>query len=155
MLKHFTGTHDHKLDGSGRVSLPTEFRRVLDAVGSSGGLYIVPQLGDPRVLVVFTIDAYSALLERHAASVYHSDREQERREAKLMGHAIQVQVDDAGRMVLAKPLREKIGLEKEVRFVGKASSFEIWRPDAREAYEADLALDDAEKPIRIDRRGLH
>ena len=155
MLKHFTGTHDHKMDDKGRVSLPTEFRRVLTAVGSSGGLYIVPQLDDPRAHVVFTIEAYSNLIERHNTREYESFAQQQLMELKLVTRASQIQVDDAGRIVVNKELRDAIDLEKEVRFVGVASSFEIWRPDARDAFEAELLAAEAERPIHIDRRGLH
>jgi len=155
VLKHFTGTHDHRMDDKGRVSLPSEFRRVLDAMGSSGGLYIVPQLDDPRAHVVFSIEAYSRLIDRHNSREYPSLRAQQRMEMKLIHQAQQIQVDDMGRIVLAKPLREAIGLERQVRFVGNASSFEIWPPEAREAFETDLLADDAGDPIHIDRRGLH
>ena len=34
-------------------------------------------------------------------------------------------------------LREQFGLGKEVRFVGLASRFEIWRPDLRDAHDAE------------------
>lgn len=156
MLKHFTGTHDHKLDDKGRVSLPSEFRRVLDAVGSSGALYIVPQLDDPRAHVVFTVEAYSNLIDRHNTREYASLAAQQRTELKLVTRATQVQVDDVGRIVLSKPLREKIDLAKQVRFVGQASSFEIWEPGARDAFEDKLLSDpDAGDDPHIDRRGLH
>ena len=155
VLKHFTGTHDHKIDDKGRVSLPSEFRRVLDAVGSKDALYIVPQLDDPRAHVVFTTEAYSQLIDRHNSRDYPSLRAQQRMETKLITRATQVQVDDIGRIVIARPLREAIDLAKMVRFVGNASSFEIWRPEDREVFEADLASDDDDDPIFIDRRGLH
>ena len=155
MLKHFTGTHDHKIDDKGRVSLPSEFRRVLDAVGSKEALYIVPQLDDPRAHVVFTTEAYSQLIDRHNARDYPSLRAQQRMETKLITRATQVQVDDIGRIVIARPLRQAIDLGKVVRFVGNASSFEIWRPEDRDMFEADLAGDDDDDPIFIDRRGLH
>jgi MraZ protein len=155
VLKHFTGTHDHKMDDKGRVSLPTEFRRVLDAVGSSGALYVVPQLDDSRALVFFTTEAYSALIERHNQRDYQSLAAQQRMELKLVTRASQIQVDDAGRIVLTKALRDAIGLEKELRFVGVASSFEVWRPDARDAFEAELMAAEADEPVHIDRRGLH
>ncbi|MGD1923658.1 MAG: division/cell wall cluster transcriptional repressor MraZ [Paracoccaceae bacterium] len=156
MLKHFTGTHDHKVDDKGRVSLPTEFRRVLDAVGSSGALYIVPQLDSQKSHVVFTTEAYSNLIERHNARDYPSYGAQQRMELKLVTRASQIQVDDNGRIVIAKPLREMIGLTKNIRFVGVASSFEIWQPEARDDFEAALLseLDEGEDPF-IDRRGLH
>jgi MraZ protein len=143
------------MDDKGRVSLPTEFRRVLDAVGSSGALYVVPQLDDARALVFFTIEAYSALIERHNQREYPSLAAQQRMELKLVTRASQIQVDDAGRIVLTKALRDLIGLEKELRFVGVASSFEVWRPDARDAFEAELMLAEADEPVHIDRRGLH
>lgn len=155
MLKHFTGTHDHKIDDKGRVSLPSEFRRVLDTMESKDALYIVPQLDNPRAHVAFTMNGYSNLIDRHNVREYEDQREQQRAEMKLVTRAKQVQVDDVGRIVLSKDLREMIGLGKIVRFVGNASSFEIWRPEDREAYEADLLRDDAVKPIIIDRRGLH
>ena len=77
-------------------------------------------------------------------------------ELKLVTRATQIQVDDAGRIVLSRALREKIDLGKQVRFVGLASSFEIWEPGARDVFEADLLadLDEGEDP-HIDRRGLH
>ena len=155
VLKHFTGTHDHKIDDKGRVSLPSEFRRVLNSVGSEDALYIVPQLDDPRAHVVFTTEAYSRLIDRHNEQDYASLRAQQRMEAKLITRAKQVQVDDTGRIVVSKDLREMIGLGKLVRFVGNASSFEIWQPEARAAFEIDLAEDDADEPIHINRRGLH
>ncbi|MEM7211908.1 MAG: hypothetical protein AAF479_08450 [Pseudomonadota bacterium] len=156
MLKHFTGTHDHKVDDKGRVSLPSEFRRVLDAVGSSGALYIVPQLDDPRSHVVFTTEAYSNLIERHNNREYPSFAAQQRMELKLVTRASQIQVDDVGRIVISKPMREKIGLAKNVRFIGVASSFEIWHPDARDDFEADLLAElEADENPHIDRRGLH
>ena len=155
MLKHFTGTYDHKMDDKGRVSLPTEFRRVLDAVGSSGALYIVPCLDNADSHVVFTIEAYSNLIERHNQTEYPTLKHQLRMESKLVKRAVQVQVDDMGRIVLNKTLREQIGLEKQVVFVGVASSFEIWNPDAQAAFEDDLRAEEANDPVYIDRRGLH
>ena len=155
MLKHFTGTYDHKMDDKGRVSLPTEFRRVLDAVGSSGALYIIPNLESPNSHVVFTIDAYSRLIERHNTEEYPTRKHQHLMELKLVKRAVQVQVDDMGRIVLNKALRDAIGLSKAVKFVGVASSFEIWSPEAHDAYELDLIEAEADEPVFIDRRGLH
>lgn len=143
------------MDDKGRVSLPTEFRRVLDTVGSSGALYLVPQLDDRRHLVFFTTEAYSALIERHNDRAYSSLRDQQLMELKLVTRASQIQVDDAGRIVVSRAMRDLIGLDREVRFVGVASSFEIWRPDARDAFESDLLEGEAEAPVHIDRRGLH
>lgn len=155
MLKHFTGTHDHRMDDKGRVSLPTEFRRVLDAVGSPNSVYVVPGLDDPRALVFLSAEGYGNLIDRHNETAYESREARRRAEVKIIGRASQLQVDDAGRIVIAKQLREQFGLEKEVRFIGAASRFEIWRPDARDAYESELMAAEADEPVEIDLRGLH
>ena len=155
MLKHFTGTHDHRMDDKGRVSLPTEFRRVLDAVGSPNSVYVVPGLDDPRALVFMSAEGYSNLIDRHNGTNYPSREARQRAEVKIIGRASQLQVDDAGRIVIARLLREQFGLEKEVRFIGAASRFEIWRPDLRDAYEAELMAAEADEPVEIDLRGLH
>ncbi|MEM7424338.1 MAG: hypothetical protein AAF334_11500, partial [Pseudomonadota bacterium] len=107
--------------------------------------------------VVFTIDAYSALIERHNSRDYPTDAAQQRMEIKLVTRAVLVQVDDVGRIVISRALRDLIALAKQVRFVGAASSFEIWDPSARDDYEADLlaAPDAGDAFSRIDRRGLH
>ena len=115
----------------------------------------MPQLDDPRAHVVFTIEAYSNLIERHNHREYESFAQQQLMELKLVTRASQIQVDDAGRVVINKDLRQAIGLEKEVRFVGVASSFEIWRPEARATFETELLTAEAERPVHIDRRGLH
>ena len=154
MLKHFTGTHDHRMDDKGRVSLPTEFRRVLDAMSAPGALYVVPGLEDPRGLAFLTMPGYDALIRRHNEAEYASPAEERRAEVRLITRATQIQVDDAGRIVISRQLRDQFGLEKEVRFVGLASRFEIWRPDARDAFDAEVLAGD-EAPLPISLRGLH
>lgn len=155
MLKYFTGTHDHRMDEKGRVSLPTEFRRVLDAMGAPNALYVVPGLDDPRGLAFLTTTGYENLLERHNAADYPSPAAERIAEIKYITRASQIQVDDAGRIVVAKPLREQFGLEKEVRFVGLASRFEIWRPDLRDQHDAEQLAVEAEAAVHINLRGLH
>ena len=39
-------------------------------------------------------------------------------------------------MVLSKDRRKQIGIGDEARFVGRGSSFQIWEPGKRTAYEA-------------------
>ncbi|MEM6622100.1 MAG: hypothetical protein AAF674_07720 [Pseudomonadota bacterium] len=153
MVKLFTGTHDHKLDDKGRVALPPDFRRVLTARGSSGHLVIVPQLDDERAHVVFTSETYEKLVERHNVTDYGGRNRQRRMAAKLIGKAKHIQVDDNGRILLSRALRETIGLIKDVRYVGNASCFEIWEPGNCDAFGAELEADEDE-PVFIDVRGL-
>lgn len=155
MLKHFTGSHTYKADAKGRVSLPAEFRRVLEAQESSGFIYLVPQMDDPRAHVCFTVRGYDQLIARHYAAEYESPEEELEMEVRLLTQARQVPVDDVGRIVLNEGERADLGIDKDVRFVGLGASFEIWEPGARAAFEADLRARRPSGGRRIDRRGLH
>jgi MraZ protein len=44
----------------------------------------------------------------------------------LIGHATEVEVDGAGRMLLPNPLREFAGLGKKVVLIGQGKKFELW-----------------------------
>jgi len=150
----FTGTHDHRIDGKGRVSLPSDFRRVLNAVNSSDSLYIVPTLNNRRAHVLLPLDAYASLIKRHNTREYETTRERDRAALKLIHRARKIQVDDTGRIVIPQSLREKIGLSGEVVFVGDESTFQIWPPAARAEYEIEMDPESADDPMDFDLRGL-
>ena len=155
MLKHFTGSHTYKVDAKGRVSLPAEFRRVLEAQGSSDYIYILPQLDDPRAHACFAMNGYDALIARHFETDYADPDEQQEMEMRLLASARQVAVDDVGRIVISETERADLGIAKDVRFVGLGASFEIWEPEERAGHEAELKARRTAGSRRIDRRGLH
>ncbi len=143
------------MDQKGRVSLPSEFRRVLEAQDSSGYIFIVPQLDHDRAHVGFSVRGYDALIERHNAQAYEDELEMLDMEARLLGQARQIAVDDVGRFVLTQDLRDMLNLDREVAFVGLGAHFELWEPQERASFEADLAARRSGPRRRIDRRGLH
>src|SRR5690606_25497700 len=146
--------HDHRMDDKGRVSLPTEFRRVLDAVESPNSLYLIPGLTDSRGLACLSLPGYDKLIERFNTTVYEDPADAERDEIKIVGRASQIQVDDAGRIVITKQLRDAFRLEKEVRFVGALWRFDIWRPDLRDAHDAEKLGPKPDKPVSLSLHGL-
>lgn len=155
MLRNFTGSHDHRMDDKGRVSLPTEFRRVLDALEMAGSLYVVPELSEPGSIAFLTMQGYDELIARHNRTDYPSGAHRRRAEITLIAHATQVQVDDVGRIVVTRVLRERFGLGKAVRFVGGGSHFELWSPEVRDAYEEEQLSEPPDDSFEINIRGLH
>ena len=73
----------------------------------------------------------------------------------VLTDARQIPVDDAGRIVLSKDLRDQLGLDGEVRFVGRGSSFEIWEPASRDRHEAAIQPRSREISRSIKLTGLH
>ena len=153
MLKFFTGSSTHKVDAKGRVSLPADFRKVLEGVGSTY-VVVLPQMNHPDFHVVLSRTGYEKVVEQfEAMELSHADTEA--LALRIVTDARQIPVDDVGRMVLSKDLREQIGLEGEARFVGRGSSFQIWGPGKREAFESAVQDRSQELAPTIRLGGLH
>lgn len=153
MLKHFTGSATHKVDAKGRVSLPAEFRKVLEAVGSTH-VVILPQMNRPDTHTGLSQLGYQNLLDQIEAMELDHD-EREAMSLRFMSNARQIPVDDAGRIVLARDLRDMIGVDGEVLFAGNASTFELWEPARFAAHAARLHDPSLELARRVRLGGLH
>lgn len=153
MLKFFTGSSTHKVDAKGRVSLPADYRKVLEALESSH-IVVLPQMYHPDAHVVLSMAGYEKVIEQfEALDLGHEDTEA--LSLRIVADARQIPVDEAGRIVLSKDLREQIGLEGEARFVGGGSSFQIWAPERRDAHDAALQPRSHELAPSIRLKGLH
>ena len=153
MLKFFSGSSTHKVDAKGRVSLPADFRKVLEGVGSSH-IVVLPQMNHPDAHVVLSRAGYEKVVEQfEAMELGHDDTEA--LALRIVTDARQIPVDHVGRMVLSKDLREQIGIDEEARFVGRGSSFQIWDPAKRLAYEASAQKRGQELAPSIRLGGLH
>ena len=152
-MKFFTGSSTHKVDAKGRVSLPADFRKVLEGVGSTY-VVVLPQMTHPDFHVVLSRTGYEKVVEQfEAMELSHADTEA--LALRIVTDARQIPVDDVGRMVLSRDLREQIGLDNEARFVGRGSSFQIWGPGKREAFEATVQDRSQELAPSIRLGGLH
>ncbi len=58
----------------------------------------------------------------------------------LLGNAIDVDLDSAGRVLIPTGLREDARLAREATLIGMGAHFELWQPEAlREREQRDLA----------------
>jgi MraZ protein len=157
VLKYFTGSSTHKVDAKGRVSLPADYRKVLEGVGSSH-VVVLPRMNHPDAHVVLSRAGYEKVVEQFEAKEVNEELSPADAEAlalRIVTDARQIPVDDAGRMVLSRDLREQIGIGEEVRFVGRGSSFQIWEPGKRTAYEVTAQDRSQELAPSIRLGGLH
>jgi len=124
-VRAFYGNHTHNLDEKGRISLPVEFRRVLDDVKSSS-IILTNYISDgSRCLEGFSLPAW---LEFEA-----SLKEKSRFSSKLhklenfyLSRAAECPVDGSGRVLIPTHLRTYAGLEKEVTFTASIHGFRVW-----------------------------
>ena len=140
MARRFRGEFHQKVDGKGRVSIPAQFRRVLEAgdPGWSDGKTpeFVIVYGDHRrkYLECYTIQAIDEV-DDQIADMQRGSVERKMLETLFSGQSTQIGVDDTGRIVLTKKLREKIGIEDEAFFIAKGDTFQMWKPETYEAEE--------------------
>jgi len=121
----FLGRYDYMMDDRGRVPMPVRFREAFAA-----GVVLSP--APPRCLRVYTTETY----ERTAAFILHqgahTERGQQLRRA-FFGRTYEGEVDKAGRILVAAPLRQRLGIEGSVTMLGCGDYLELWDSAACEA----------------------
>ncbi|MEL7114834.1 MAG: division/cell wall cluster transcriptional repressor MraZ [Pseudomonadota bacterium] len=140
MARRFRGEFHQKVDGKGRVSIPAQFRRVLEAgdpnwsTGQSPEFVIV--YGDHRrsYLECYTIEAIDEVDDQISA-LPRGSVERRMLERLFSGQSLSTNVDETGRLVLPAKLRQKIGLEGEAFFIATGDTFQIWKTETFEAEE--------------------
>ncbi|MEM6548792.1 MAG: hypothetical protein AAF713_13735 [Pseudomonadota bacterium] len=153
MLKFFTGEHEYKVEPRGRVSIPSEFRKVLDEL-SSTYVYIVPQMARIEAHTCFSLPGWQVFVRQIEGKVLpKTDKDALR--AATIGKAKLVPIDDAGRIVLSEKLRNLIGVKKDVMFFGVGSTFELWEPDTWRAHHEPQAARGMEIAAKLDLSELH
>jgi MraZ protein len=131
----FLGEYQHAVDEKGRVSIPAKFRAAL-----KGG--VVVTRGLDHSLVVYAAKEWKALAEKLAAlpiSQQHS-----RAFARLMlAGAMDVRVDQQGRMPIPEYLRSYAGLKKTVIVAGLYNRLELWDEEAWKTYKGSTEAEGA------------
>lgn len=142
---HFSGTITQKIDGKGRVSIPADFRRVLEDGDSEHGegnkrVRMRVVYGDPdrKCLEVYSIRAFDEILGRISQLDEGSD-ERDILELFFVAGSEVVEVDGDGRSILPQRLRDHLGMDREggeAVFAGALSMFRVWTPAEFDAERA-------------------
>jgi MraZ protein len=133
-MKIFVSTYYSKIDDKGRVSIPAAFRHVVEQKGemlvygyNSLNNECIELCTPDRILqiqgMIEALDVFSQ--ERDLLAV------------TVLGASEALGIDAKGRIVLPERLINFAALEKEVAFVGKGTTFEIWDRQKFNQYFAD------------------
>jgi MraZ protein len=143
VARRFRGESVHKVDAKGRVSIPAPFRRVLEendpewAQGLNPNLIVVYGGKSRPFLEGFSVTAMDDVDERIAA-MPRGSKNRRILERIFSGQAVQIQVDETGRLVLSQKLRDKVGITGEAFFIASGDTFQIWQPSAYDTRAAKL-----------------
>ena len=139
-MRRFRGESLHKVDIKGRVSIPAQFRRVLEEgdpdfkTGINPSCVLVHSQKSRRCLEGYSISSINEVDDLVSGLPRYS-REREILERMLNAQSSYAQIDENGRLVLSLKLRELIGLNTEAIFIGMGDKFQIWEPNS---YNTDM-----------------
>lgn len=113
----FMGTYEHSIDTKGRVIIPAKFREQL-------GESFVVTLGLDGCLFVYPEEEWEDFVKQ--LRELPGSKEARKLQRYFMAGAAPCDADKQGRVLIPANLREKVGLEKDIVFVGVMSKIEIW-----------------------------
>ncbi len=118
----FRGVTQLALDAKGRFAIPAKHRDAL-AAGRGGRLVITADLG--RCLLLYPLSAWEPI--EAELMKFSSFNEQIRGLQRLLvGHADEVDLDSAGRILVPPALRRYANLDRQIVLVGQGHKFELW-----------------------------
>ena len=128
-MSGFSGKHYKTLDGKGRFIVPARFREILSSNHSSQ-LIITNEVLD-KCLCAYTITDWQALMER-VNNLPQTKEAVKYFKRRVMGSAVECELDRQGRLLIAPSLRTDAGLNGEVVILGLGDKIEIWDKQAFE-----------------------
>ena len=142
-----TGAYPMSVDAKGRVTLPAVFRKQLvDETNKT--ILLVPFDG---CVNGFTREGFKAWVDGLFEYGDHHFDPRNRKDVMLkrglMGSAVEIDIDSAGRVALGKldavkaDTREKYGLVGDVTVVGADDHFEVWSTEKWNEQQADFEMD--------------
>jgi mraZ protein len=139
----FRGIHQISVDAKGRMSLPARLRDEL--VDEDDNHVVITIDPSSRCLLLYPLDEWEQIQEK--LDRLPSFQPQARRLQRLLvGHATDLEIDKAGRVLLPAPLRDFAKLEKKVTLLGQGKKIEIWSLEEwesqRDEYLSEAALED-------------
>ncbi len=137
-MSNFYGTYYYSLDAKGRTLIPPRFKEILSSNYTSK-LVFVNEAFD-RCLCAYPVDEWNKHLEE-VKRWPETLKEVRYYKLKVVGSAVECEIDKPGRVLIPSALRVNAGLNNEVVMVGQGHAIQLWD---RKEYEEVL------DPTKID-----
>jgi MraZ protein len=119
----FRGSNSATLDGKGRMALPTRTRETLSGL-SENKVVVTIDMREP-CLLLYPLSDWE-VVQGKLESLSNINPQARLLQRLLIGHATDLQLDGAGRLLLSSMLRDFAQLEKKLVLVGQGNKIEIW-----------------------------
>lgn len=138
LKRMFRGIHQVSVDAKGRMSLPARLRDEFSQYDEEAVVITI----DPatRCLLMYPLPEWEVIQER-LDKLPSFNAQARRLQRLLVGHATDLEIDKAGRVLLPAPLREFAQLDKKVTLLGQGKKLEIWSQEEWESQREDYLVD--------------
>ena len=144
----FRGATKVSLDAKGRMAIPTRYRERLSARCDGE---IVVTVDKDHCLLIYPMPDWEEL-ERKLVRLPSMNKVARNIVRIMVGYATEVDMDNNGRILVSRELREFAGLDKSAMLIGQGNKFELWDEDSwtekRDAWLADDS--DGELPVDLE-----
>ncbi len=119
----FRGISSASIDANGRLGLPQKLRDIF--LGASAGQIVVTVDRLDRCLLIYPVNEWDIVQRRleGLSNVHQGARMLQR---LLIGHATDLEMDKAGRILLPVVLRNYASLSKKTILIGQGNKVEAW-----------------------------
>ena len=133
------GVHSLSMDSKGRMAIPSRFRDALiDACKAELVLTIDTE---ELCLLLYPLREWE-VIQQKIESLPSYNKAVRRIQRLLIGHAADIEMDGAGRILVPGPLREHARLDKRVVLLGQGNKFEVWDEEYWQQRRDDYLQDD-------------
>ncbi len=131
----FRGINPINLDTKGRFAMPTRYRDRIAEICDSQLIATIDT--QDRCLWIYPLPQWEQI-EAKLMELPTYDPVARRIQRLLLGHATELDIDTAGRVLLPQSLRDYALLDKKIVLIGQGKRFELWSEDVwnqqRDAY---------------------
>jgi MraZ protein len=114
----FSGASHLSVDAKGRLAIPTRHR---DALGASAVITADPS----GCLLLFPFDAWTPF-EARVSALPNLNPRIKALQRLWLGYRTDLEIDNAGRVLISPELREYAKLDRKVQMIGQGDRFEMW-----------------------------
>tara|TARA_B100000029_G_C17605952_1_gene967397 strand:- start:3701 stop:4192 length:492 start_codon:yes stop_codon:yes gene_type:complete len=126
VVNMFKGIHNINLDTKGRLAIPTKYRESIN--NQVNGNMVITIDTEEKCLLLYTLQIWNEIQKR-INNLPSFNKNARRIQRLLVGHAEDVIMDNNGRILISRPLRNSADLVKKVTLIGQGDKFEIWNDE--------------------------
>lgn len=146
----FRGPSKITLDAKGRLAIPSRYRERI--VNRADG-WLVATVDREHCLLIYPLPDWEEI-ERKLIRLPSLHPKSLRLKRLMLGHAMELEMDGQGRILLPRELREFAGLDKQAMLIGQGNKFELWDAERwikrRDEWLSDEENDYTELPAELE-----